>query len=83
MPAHQEVVMRCTAAGAAALALLVLAGPAWTMDDAAGKTQRVVIAPQYGAGGVHRWLWGDDYRDLWTAPIEVEVLDLQGFAGGL
>ncbi|UCC83505.1 MAG: hypothetical protein JSW46_00805 [Gemmatimonadota bacterium] len=26
---------------------------------------------------------GDDYRDLWTAAIEVEVLHLQTFAGGL
>ena len=30
-----------------------------------------------------RWLWGSDYRALWTAPFEVEVLDLQSFAGGL
>ena len=29
------------------------------------------------------WLLGPTYRDLWTTPIEVEVLDLATYAGGL
>jgi hypothetical protein len=37
----------------------------------------------YRAGGLHRFLWGDNYRRLWTAPITVPVLDLAGYAGGL
>ena len=38
---------------------------------------------QYAAGGFHRFLWGNDYRDLWTTAVTVEVLDLQTEAGGL
>ena len=43
----------------------------------------VVIGAQYRAGGFHRWLWGTEYRRLWTTPVKVEVLDLHSFAGGL
>lgn len=37
----------------------------------------------YKAGGFHRGLFGGTYRDLWTTPIRVPVLDLGGFGGGL
>jgi len=37
----------------------------------------------YSAGLLHRWVLGRHYRDLWTAIIEVELLDLSSFAGGL
>jgi hypothetical protein len=33
--------------------------------------------------GLGRVFWGDHYRDAWTTPIEVMVLDLRSFAGGL
>ncbi|NIM96889.1 MAG: hypothetical protein GTO24_02025, partial [candidate division Zixibacteria bacterium] len=38
---------------------------------------------RYKASGFHELLLGKDYRDLWTAAIQVEVLDLRNFAGGL
>ncbi|HXB53976.1 MAG TPA: hypothetical protein VN461_04275, partial [Vicinamibacteria bacterium] len=47
------------------------------------EARQVAIAPKYKAGGFHCWLWGTDYRPLWTTPIRVEVLNLQTFAGGL
>ena len=43
----------------------------------------VVAGAEYGAGPMKRWLLGREYRDLWTAPVRVEVLDLGTFAGGL
>lgn len=45
----------------------------------------VTIAPgaHYRASGLHRALFGAHYRDLWTTPIRVEVLDLATYAGGL
>jgi hypothetical protein len=43
----------------------------------------VVAGPQYQAGGLHRFFYGSNYRDLWTKPIRVPVLDLQTYAGGL
>jgi len=46
-------------------------------------TRRVVAGPRYKAGSLHRLLLGPTYRDLWTTPIEVEVLDLARYAGGL
>ncbi len=47
------------------------------------KTRKLVADPQYSASGAHRWLFGDDYRDLWTTPATFEILDLQAEAGGL
>src|SRR5215213_5489601 len=39
--------------------------------------------PGYKAGGFQSLMMGDEYRDLWTTPIRVPILDLQKFAGGL
>src|SRR6266545_2598913 len=47
------------------------------------SARAIVIGPEYHAGSIHRSLWGTDYRALWTAPVQVEVLDLQHYAGGL
>ncbi len=47
------------------------------------KTHQVVPGERFRAGSLHRWFYGDNYRDLWTTPIEVEVLDLDGVGGGL
>jgi hypothetical protein len=49
----------------------------------AQQTATVTAGEQYRAGGLHRWLAGSTYRDLWTAPVSVPVLDLGTFAGGL
>lgn len=43
----------------------------------------IVAGAQYKAGGLHRFLFGNGYRDRWTTSIEVPVLDLHTFAGGL
>ena len=37
----------------------------------------------YAAGGLHNFLLGREYRELWTAPITLPVLDLEHFAGGI
>jgi hypothetical protein len=46
---------------------------------------RLTLAPgeHYRASPLHRMLMGQAYRAAWTTPIEVEVLDLRRFAGGL
>ena len=46
-----------------------------TTLQAAGK--------QYGAGWFHRFLMGSEYREVWTTPITVPVLDMDTFAGGV
>jgi hypothetical protein len=65
------------------LASAAVAGGEEAGAAAEGNRRTVVIAPQYKASGFHDWLWGSDYRPLWTTPISVEVLDLKSFAGGL
>jgi hypothetical protein len=71
---------------AVVLAFAALAAGAKAEDSASvptGPARTVVIGQEYAAGGVHRWLWGDDYRPLWTTPTRVEPLDLHAVAGGL
>lgn len=51
--------------------------------DTTEKTRKVVASDEYKASSIHKWLLGKNYRDLWSTPIEVEVLDLQKYAGGL
>ncbi|MDE2808560.1 MAG: BamA/TamA family outer membrane protein [Gemmatimonadota bacterium] len=43
----------------------------------------MVPGERFRAGGFKRWFYGSDYRDLWTTPIEVAVLDLNRVGGGL
>jgi len=63
----------------AALAVLVPGLAAQPRHDSV----TVRAGARYDAGWLHRALFGSDYRDLWTAPIRVETLDLGAFAGGL
>ena len=47
------------------------------------RTEPVTPGADYAAGGFHRAMLGSSYRDLWTTPIDAEVLDLATEAGGL
>lgn len=46
-------------------------------------THTITPGIRYDAGGLKRWLYGSDYRELWTTPIVVPVLDLDSVGGGL
>jgi surface antigen Omp85-like protein len=63
----------------AAVGLLFIAVTTAGADPA----RRKVVAGDYHAGGLRRFLLGSDYRATWAAPVEVEVLDLSREAGGL
>ncbi len=45
----------------------------------------VTVTPgaHYAAGGLHRFFFGNHYRELWATPITVPVLDLATYGGGL
>ena len=43
----------------------------------------LVPGPTYGKSGLWTLVAGEHYRHLWTTPIQVPVLDVQHFAGGL
>ncbi|MDX1637527.1 MAG: BamA/TamA family outer membrane protein [Balneolaceae bacterium] len=48
-----------------------------------GKTVTAAAGPMYEAGPLKRAVWGDHYRDAWTTPVEVPVIDLETERGGL
>ncbi len=66
------------------LCLMVLAAPSLMLETPPAAETRTVTADQsLKASPALKWLIGNDYRELWQTPIEVEVLDLQREAGGL
>jgi hypothetical protein len=46
-------------------------------------TVPAVAGAHYEKFGLWRWMWGAHYRDAWTTSFQVEMLDLDRFAGGL
>ena len=57
-----------------------------SQDRPAGASARdttLVANRRFQAGGFHRFLMGDNWRDQWVTPITVPFLDLRSFAGGL
>ena len=71
---------------AVALTMILLARPLAAQSPSptpGGPDTTVVPGAHYRAGGFHKLFFGRHYRDLWTTPIKVPVLDLDGFAGGL
>ena len=49
----------------------------------APDTVQIVAGPEYAAGAFRERVLGRDYRDLWTLPARIPVLDLDAFGGGL
>lgn len=49
----------------------------------AGKSEIVTPEPAYAAKSLKRFFFGDLYRDLWTKPLKVPVLDIHHRFGGL
>ncbi len=76
---------RSRAAVALGCAAAALASGVAAASDApsGGETRTVAAGERYAARAFHRVLFGSGYRDLWTTPIEVPVLDLARFSGGL
>ncbi len=72
------------------ISLLALTFPATTLaaqqaspGPVVGQTRTVVPGADYDAGGLYRFFFGSNYRQLWIHPIEVPVLDLAAEDGGL
>ncbi|MDX1529908.1 MAG: BamA/TamA family outer membrane protein [Rhodothermales bacterium] len=51
--------------------------------DYTDSTRVVVADPERAAGPLKRFFFGSGYRDVWTTPVEVPVLDLGRDFGGL
>ena len=70
----------------AAIVLMMLASRgvvAQQQRQGASDSVTVVPGASYAKGPAYRFFFGRHYRDLWTTPVRVAVLDLHGFAGGL
>jgi len=52
-------------------------------DSTKQETTEIIPGKEYEAGWLHRLLFGSLWRDLWTTPINIEVLNLDTTAGGL
>ncbi|NTU97535.1 MAG: BamA/TamA family outer membrane protein [Chlorobiaceae bacterium] len=53
-------------------------------DTVTGKSMVTVVpGSEYRASALHTLIFGTHWRSLWTTPIEIPVLDLGSFAGGL
>lgn len=76
-----------TRSALAALCLSLLSAPAAGAQEVPDSSRhpRVTVAPgpQYRAGALERVLLGSGWRDVWTTPATVPVLDMEGHAGGL
>lgn len=62
----------------------ILAAPGARPHADAQETPPTVVTvagPRYAAGPLHRLLLGSDYRQTWTTPVRVKVLDLGSFGG--
>lgn len=64
---------------APSLALLAIPAALHAQRDSAV----VVAGREYAASPRREFLLGSDYRNLWTTPVRVPVLDLRSYAGGL
>ncbi len=74
-----------TRLGRSVLLSVAVATPAATSAPADPPPRQVTVAagPEYAAGGFSTLWLGEGYRELWTTPVTVPVLDLATFAGGL
>ena len=52
-------------------------------SDTTAKFITVIPGPEYQAGWFHNIFFGSHWRDLWTTPLKVRILELDKFAGGL
>jgi hypothetical protein len=53
------------------------------LDSSSKDTVIVTPGARYDAGALKRAILGTGWRDLWTTPVAVPVLDIETYAGGL
>src|SRR5256885_6217547 len=65
------------------VAVFLAAGAAPSAEVEPARTVTVVPGARYQAGWLRRLLLGAHWRKAWNTPVEVPVLDLSTFHGGL
>ncbi len=65
------------------LLFFIITIPLFSQSEQQKKYITVIPGEEYEAGWFHNFWFGKHWRDLWTTPIRVPVLDLSTFAGGI
>jgi len=65
------------------LLFFIIASPLFSQTEAQNKYITVIPGEEYEAGWLHEFFFGAHWRDVWTTPIKVEILDLNNFDGGI
>lgn len=47
------------------------------------KDTLIIAGKEYSSNWFHNFFFGEHWRDVWTTPVKVKVLDINSFAGGL
>lgn len=68
---------------AAGLAAVLASAGAAAEEVPHSEPRTITAGSRYHRSGLYRFLFGADYRDLWTTPVSLPVLDVERFAGGL
>ncbi len=63
--------------------MFLLTTAVYSQNDYEKKFIKLTPGAQYEAGWLHNFIFGAHWRNVWTTPINVEILDLHKFAGGL
>ncbi len=68
-----------------AVCLLLFCMTSSCLAQTSNGNQDTVIAAgtEYEASSFHNFFFGSHWRDVWTTPVHVPILDLNTFAGGL
>ena len=62
---------------------LILSATIYSQNNSIGKFIVITPGEQYKAGWFHQLFFGKHWRDVWTTPVKVKVLNLNTFAYGL
>ena len=53
------------------------------VDTSDPNFHTVIAGPEYKSSNWHKWLWGEDYREEWSTPVKIPVLNIDTAFGGL
>jgi hypothetical protein len=65
------------------LVLFLIASSFLNSQDYEIKYITIIPGEHYSASGFYEFWFGKHWRDVWTTPVKVEILNLETFAGGL
>jgi len=65
------------------LVLFFFASSFLNSQDYEKKYITIIPGEHYAASGFYEFWFGKHWRDVWTTPVKVEILNLEIFAGGL